>query len=150
MIRKVLKCMFLFLALVVLVTVLVTPGCTAGNTPAGNAPASTTGQSGQGPQRNPDFMKNVLAKVADKLGVSVDTLTQAYQQAQSQVPAPARPQGQPGAGGSDNRTGNRSAYMAALADKMSTALNIPADQITAAFQAASNELRPGGSNQRSQ
>ena len=98
-------------------------------------------------------MKNVLAKVADKLGVSSDSVTQAYKQAQSSVTPPTPPttttqgdqtqnpprvRGQGGFSGSDNRTG----YMSAIIEKMSVTLNIPADKITAAWQVAMTELRP--------
>ncbi|MCX6006717.1 MAG: hypothetical protein NTZ34_05590 [Chloroflexi bacterium] len=160
MTKKILKYMFLLLAFVALVTVAVSQGCSNGS----NASTSSTNQSVQqasqqsgngqsGGQRDPNFMKNVLAKVADKLGVSADSVTQAYQQAQSTVVPPAPPatttqdgqtqnpptgQGHSRPSGSDNRTG----YMSAIIDKMSAALNIPADKITTAWQAAMTELRP--------
>lgn len=167
MAKKILKYMFLYLAFVAIVTVLVSQGCSSGN----NASTSSTTQSGQqssqqpgngqarGPH-DPNFIKNVLAKVADKLGVSVDSVTQAYQQAQSAVapstssnlPTPPPPPGMaaqsgqtqntpPGQGrpsGSDNRT----ARMSALMNQMSVTLNIPVDKLTAAWQAAMTELRP--------
>ena len=159
MTKKILKYMFLFLAFVTLVTVAVSQGCSSGN--QASTPSTTQSgqqssqQSGNGQtrgQRDPEFMKNVLAKVADKLGVSADSVTQAYQQAQSSVTPPTPPatttqdgqtQTPPGQGrgrpsGSDNRTG----YMSAIIDKMSTTLNIPADKITTAWQVAMTELRP--------
>jgi hypothetical protein len=166
MTRKILKYMFLFLAFVIIVTIVVSQGCSSAN----NATAPSSTQSGQqssqqlgngqarGP-RDPNFMKNVLAKVADKLGISVDSLTQAYQQAQSSVtpPAPPTPNSQggqntppgPGQGrpsGSDNRT----ARMSALMNQMSATLNIPVDQLTAAWQAAMTELRPSGTGNTTQ
>jgi hypothetical protein len=151
--KKILKYFFVFLTFVVLVTVVVSAGCSAGSGQA----ASTSGQpSGQANQqgrapRNADFMKNILAKVADKLGISADSVTQAYTAAQTAVTPPAPPQqsGQgntppppPGQGSGRTSGADRTAYNAALYDKMAASLNIPADKISVAFQSAMTELRP--------
>lgn len=155
--------MFLYLAFVAIVTVLVSQGCSSGNNSSTSSTTQSGRQSSQQPgngqsrgQRDPNFIKNVLAKVADKLGISADSVTQAYQQAQSAVtpaapptpPAMAAQNGQttnttPGSGqgrpsGSDNRT----ARMSAIMNQMSATLNIPVDQLSAAWQSAMTELRP--------
>jgi len=174
MVRKVLKYMFIFLTFVVLVTVIVSQGCTSASTSPASTPSSTvqsqqSSRQGQQPSqqnggRQPGgqggqaYMNSVLAKVADKLGVSVDSVTQAYQQAQSQVTPPTPPSGASGnpptpptAGshngswGSDNRSASMNSYTSAIIQNMSVTLNIPADKITAAWQAAMTELRPSRS-----
>jgi hypothetical protein len=159
--KKILKNIFVFLTFVILVTVVVSAGCSAGSAKAttpSTGQSATTGQTapGQADQqgrtpRNPDFMKSILAKVADKLGVSADSVTQAYTAAQASVTPPAPPQqsGQgntpptpPGQGSGRTPGADRTAYNAALYDKMATSLNIPADKISVAFQSAMTELRP--------
>jgi len=164
MTKKILKYMFLFLAFVAVVTV-VSQGCSSQSstsTPTTTQPSTTqSGQQSSQPagngqsrgQRDPNFIKNVLAKVADKLGVSADSVTQAYQQAQSSMTPPTPPstttqdgqtQNPPSAPGQGRPSGsdNRTARMSALMDKMSATLNIPVDKLTAAWQAAMTELRP--------
>jgi hypothetical protein len=161
MTKKILTYMFLFLAFVGIVTVLVSQGCSSGSNAATTPSTSQSGQpSAQQPgngqargPRDPNFIKNVLAKVADKLGVSADSVTQAYQQAQAAVTPPTPPtpgaqggqtQGTPPGPGQGRPSGsdNRSAYMSAIMNQMSVTLNIPADQISTAWQAAMTELRP--------
>jgi hypothetical protein len=103
-------------------------------------------------------MKNVLAKVADKLGVSADAVTRAYDDARSSMAPPAPPaavtndQSTPPPGTRSWRQGgseNRTAFMSPVFDKMSASLNIPADKISAAWQAAMTELRPANSSNTS-
>ena len=167
MAKKILKYIFVFLIFVILVTVIVSAGCSTGTKQAAsqsNASGSTSNQqsSGQANQqgrfsRNPDFIKNLLAKVADKLGVSVDAVTQAYQDARGATIPPSPPSvpsqnGQsatpPGQGSARHPSGsdNRTALRAALFNKMSVSLNIPVDKISAAWQAAMTELRPSTGN----
>jgi hypothetical protein len=168
---KIAKYIFVFLAFVALLTVAVSQGCTAGAgqaAPQSGAPGATSNQQpGQSPDRqggssrNPDFMNNVMAKVATKLGVSADAVTQAYQQARATLVPPAPPStpstgGQavtpppPGQGRSGRPSGsdNRTAFMSAIFDKMSVSLNIPSDQISTAWQSAMTELRPSNSSSK--
>lgn len=171
MLKGIAKYLAVFLVFATLITAVVSQGCSTGASQAAPQPGATGAPSSQQssqpanqqgrPSRDPQFMKNVLAKVADTLGAPADAVTQAYEQARSAIvpqspPATPPTGGQstpppPGQGwsgrppGSDSRTGQ----MSAIFDKMSSTLNIPADQISAAWQAAMTELRPSNSNNTS-
>jgi uncharacterized protein (DUF2126 family) len=167
LIKKVHNYIFVFLMFVTIGTVIMSAGCSAGTnqSPSQSGASGTTSNqqpSGQANQqgrssRNPNFIKNVLAKVADKLGVSVDAVTQAYQDARGATIPPSPPSvpsqnGQsvtpPGQGSTGHPSGseNRTALREALFNKMSVSLNIPVDKISAAWQAAMTELRPSNGN----
>ncbi|MGA2159615.1 MAG: hypothetical protein ABSG90_10355 [Dehalococcoidia bacterium] len=163
MVKKVPDYIFVFLvSLTLVIVIIMSAGCSTGTSQTTSQPASSGATSNQPPSgqanqqgrtaRNPNFINNLLAKVADKLGVSVDAVTQAYQSARATTIPPSPPsvpsqngqsvtppgQGSPGhSSSSENRTASR----AALFNKMSVSLNIPADQISAAWQAAMTELR---------
>jgi hypothetical protein len=149
--NKVLKYMFGFLIMVVLITVIFGQGCSSTpSKPAAPATPSQTSTSPQTPQVQdgassslPDFMKKILASVATKLGIAEDKLTQAYEAARETTVPPSPPGGAPtNSPENDASQGKISDFMAPIFDKMSVSLGISADKISTAWQAAMKELQP--------
>lgn len=173
-------------ALVMVIAVLLLTGC--GSTATGSNPASTLsgpsqpaqdqqgiqqgnqqsgqqggGKGGPGGQDWQAMQAKLLARVAEILGVSSESLTTAYESAMKEVMGNMTPpslpnQGQPPSGDnqgtppmppSDNRTGGPGRQgggggpdMSAVYSKVASALGLTAEKVQAAFEQARTELMP--------
>ena len=113
---------------------------------SGQQPSSSTGQqpSGQQPRGvNDQNMKDMLAKAAAILGISVDKLTSAFEQAQSSL-KPASGQQPPQQDGQKPPEGAKPTggpNMQAMYEKMAEILSISADKIADAFEQAQKALQ---------
>jgi hypothetical protein len=173
-----------YFALVILLAGVLLTGCSSAqpaassgtqSTPAATAPASqtqpasqaqpasqttsTSGQQGgkQGGQDMQAQQTKLLARVAEILGVSTDSLTTAYNAAlksvmgdkSSSTTAPGQPPQPPtdgkagGSGGTPPSGGQGKAPdMSGLYSKVADALGLTVDKVTAAFEQAQKELMP--------
>ncbi|MCX6006719.1 MAG: hypothetical protein NTZ34_05600 [Chloroflexi bacterium] len=91
-----------------------------------------------------DSITAMLAKTADKLGISTDEFIQAYEDAQSDTIPPSPPSGisQDGRAKTPQFPAeDMSGYLSVIFDKMSDSLGIPADEISSAWQATIAEIK---------
>jgi hypothetical protein len=122
---------------------LVATGCSAKSGTATQQSRFGRGQRGG----NPPDMTAMLSQVAQELGVPEDELASAYQQARDSVMPtmpPRNPGSQwqgppPGGPGGGQGFGN---FRMSIYNKMSETLNIPADEIAAAFSKFQPQSRP--------
>lgn len=179
-----------YITLVIIVAAALLAGC--GSTATGSTPASTPagssqpaqdqqgsqqsgqqggqqggGKGGPGGQDFQAMQTKLLARVAEILGVSTESLTTAYQSAIKEVmgnmtppsgagqgqPPSVGTQGQPPSSGgtppmppSDNRTGGPGGRggpdMSGVYSKVASALGLTAEKVQAAFEQARTELMP--------
>jgi hypothetical protein len=165
-----------YFALAVILAGVILAGCAGGSasqapassgtqsTPAATTPASqttsTSGQQGgkQGGQDMQAQQTKLLARVAEILGVSTDSLTTAYEAAIKSVMGdkapsgstpgqpPQPPSGTPPSGqqGGTPPSGgqNKAPDMSGVYSKIAASLGLTADKVTAAFEQAQKELMP--------
>ena len=153
MLKQILKYMFIYLAFIVAMTALVSLGYINADRASTTLISSTPNDrqfSWPSNDQQPvlpyssDSIITVLAKSADKLGVSTDEFTQAYEEAQSDTipPSPLSGISQDGQAKTPQFPAkDMSGYLSAIFDRMSDYLGIPAADISAAWQATIAEIK---------
>lgn len=133
------KYIFLCLLAVIAVAGSLMYGCSANSsTQSTSTTQPSQSPSGQ-PRANAADMQTMLTQVAQELGIPEDKLAAAYQQARDSVMSsmpPRNPTSQGQGQQSPNTSGQRqnfNDFSTSIYNKMADILNIPADQISAAF-----------------